>query len=216
MGTALYYEFLGDDDLFFVVMDDLCRAIGDPRMPAQLPEAVPPARAPAPAPAPAPTPTPAPAPAAALVPAATPTRSFTPSLGSSQLQSSDAMVLVERLIEEAKLEKAEMHLAMEQLRKEVAPQEAITGQQLSALQARLEAVHAAKLLTDEEFFSLEDLCADGGELRSAVETMSKVTMLSTPAFEPVAKLFKLVCLSEQMQSDAAFARQARRKFRVFR
>ena len=123
---------------------------------------------------------------------------------------------VDRLLEEAKLEKAEMHLAMEQLRKEMAPQEAITGQQLSALQARLEAVHVAKLLTDEEFFSLEDLCVDGGELRSAVETMSKVTMLSTPAFEPVAKLFKLVCLSEQMQSDAAFARQARRKFRVFR
>ena len=39
--------------------------------------------------------------------------------------------------------------------KALAPTPAFTAEQLAAFQARLEAVHAAKLLTDEEFFALE-------------------------------------------------------------
>ena len=96
-------------------------------------------------------------------------------------------------------------VAKEQL---AAPQEAISDEQLSVLQARLEAVHASKLLSDDEFFLLEDLVADFVELQS-LGTITK-EMLGT--FEAAAKLHKIVILSEKMASDAGFARQIRRKF----
>ena len=143
----------------------------------------------------------------------------------TQLHQSDALPLMERMLEqvveqdskaraelEAKLEKQQAMMEMQQaemeqlkaelierrIREELTPKpprEAVSEQQLSALQARLESVHKAKLLTDDEFFALEDLCADFGES----------TVLA-------AKMQRLAGLSEQMQGDAAFARQARRKF----
>ena len=67
----------------------------------------------------------------------------------------------------------------------------LVAAQLVALQSRLESLHAAKLLGDEELFAIEDIVAeldeDGG----------RVAML--------------VALSARMAGDAAFARQLRRK-----
>ena len=40
------------------------------------------------------------------------------------------------------------------------PQEAVSDEQLAALQTRIESLHEAKLLSEDEFYSLEDLCAE--------------------------------------------------------
>ncbi len=122
----------------------------------------------------------------------------------------------EQLRQEAKEEKAEllqdMQKQMDKLRKAMKPApptEAISEQQLVALQARIEATHAAKLLSDDELYLLEDLVADYLEIKTAVGI---VTLDTLHASESVAKLLKLVGLSEGMVVDSAFARQVRRKF----
>ena len=65
------------------------------------------------------------------------------------------------------------------------PQEALSGAQLSALQARLEALHAADLFSEAEFYQLEDLCGDVAEVRAAVGTVSSKEVM---AFQPAAKV----------------------------
>lgn len=68
-------------------------------------------------------------------------------------------------------------------------------QQVNALQSRIEALHGAKLLTDEDLHVIEDAIADaeciGMEDRDRVD--------------------RLVALSGTMSSDRAFARQLQRK-----
>jgi chromosome segregation ATPase len=66
-------------------------------------------------------------------------------------------------------------------------------QQLLALQNRLEALSAAKLLTDDELYLVEDIIADAAE----------------PAEDD--RLAMLLALSTRMTGDGAFARQLRRK-----
>ena len=73
-----------------------------------------------------------------------------------------------------------------------------TERQLPALQSRLESLHAANLLTDEELYRLEDIIADSLEDEQAGGGGAQVT--------------KLVVLSGRMAGDAALARQLRRKF----
>ena len=105
---------------------------------------------------------------------------------------------------------------MDTLRAELTPapaQELVSAEQLAALQARLESLHAAQLLTDEEFFALEDLCADFLEVQaSASGVLTHELVYSNPAFGEAAKLAQLIVVSEGLASDAGFARQARRKF----
>jgi hypothetical protein len=109
--------------------------------------------------------------------------------------------------------------------------------QVAALQARLDALHATKLLADEvralaprhratrdrhkadaramqELHTLEDLVADYVELeRSTPRRLVTERMVhSSPADAPASRLHKLVGLSAAMAGDAAFARQARRKY----
>ena len=69
----------------------------------------------------------------------------------------------------------------------------LRGQQLPALQARLEALHQAKLLADEELYAVEDAIADS-------ETGTDDDRVPT-----------LIALSLKMASDRAFARQLQRK-----
>ena len=90
-----------------------------------------------------------------------------------------------------------------------APREIISDAQLEALETRLEALHAAKLLSDDELGCLEDCVADGIEATSTCEV---VTLEWVQSSEVVSKLHKLIVLSEKMPKDAMFARQARRKF----
>ena len=103
---------------------------------------------------------------------------------------------------EAKKDHAKMRAEIEKQREQLAPQEAVSAGQLAALQARIETIYQAKLLTEEELFTLEDLCADYAELKSAIGTVTK----------EMAALHKLVGVSEQIVGDAVFTRQARRKF----
>ena len=76
-------------------------------------------------------------------------------------------------------------------------------------QERIEAAHAANLLSDDEFERVEDLFADFAELG---RTVTKEMVLANPSmFEAAATLSKLVVLSERMTNGASFARQVRRK-----
>ena len=71
----------------------------------------------------------------------------------------------------------------------------LRDQQLVALQARLEALGAAKLLTDDEMFAVEDIIGDSS---GEASEDGQVTML--------------LALSTRMASNSGFARQVRRKF----
>ena len=131
----------------------------------------------------------------------------------------DMSALIKDIRQDAKVERDELeskHKAeMEKLRAELTPapaQELISSEQLTALQARLESLHAAQLLSDEEFFALEDLCGDFIELQgSTVGVLSQDLVCSSAAYSVAARLAKVVGLSEGLASDAGFARQARRK-----
>eukprot|EP01045_Picozoa_sp_COSAG04_P016864 COSAG04_NODE_1445_length_6714_cov_1.982162_4_plen_258_part_00 len=236
LGTSVWYRFdpeaVQTDESFTRQIEATVREIGERGKvrAVGVPEGLPPkSLAPAPAPAPAaarPMPaTPQPT-SAQLAPAE---RSFTPTLSSPPQMQSDSLssaAVVELLLErdeklrsEAKAEKAElearMHTEKAELRKEMqarltelAPQEAISAERLTALAARLEALHAAQLLTDEELYALEDCLADFVDVRAAY---SVVTVEVVHANASASKVLKLVLLSEGLAKDAAFVRQVRRK-----
>ena len=121
----------------------------------------------------------------------------------------------ERDLLEAKMEtqRKEMEAKIAELTP-APPAEAISEEQLATLQARLEGLHAAKLLGDEELFALEDLVGDYVELTASVpdRVITRYMIYSLSTVAVASKLDKLVILSEAMAGDAAFARQARRKF----
>jgi hypothetical protein len=64
---------------------------------------------------------------------------------------------------------------------------------LITLQARLETLHAAKLLADDELYAAEDAIADSEDVQDG-------------------QMSALIALSAKMASDRAFARQLRRKY----
>jgi hypothetical protein len=226
------------EELFMRQMDLVERDLGDrgKAVSAQVSEGVPPRfrepepePAPTPAPAPAPAPTPAPAPARALAPAPAPTASsspssFTPSMplldSSAVLQRStgDDASLVKMLLEredairqEAKEQQDELRREMETMRVELAPKppvEVITEQQIDAVQNRLEAMHAAKLLSEDEVGSLEDILADFIQLRATIGVVTMEVVVSNPV---AGKAHILVSLAEGMPKDVGFARQVKRK-----
>ena len=109
---------------------------------------------------------------------------------------------------EGKMEaKLEMALAKQREHAPAQAQELIPAPQLAALQRRLEELHSAQLLSEEELHTLEDLCADYLALKPSA------TVGFTPELISVAAtLSKLISLSEGMAADGSFARQARRKF----
>jgi hypothetical protein len=96
---------------------------------------------------------------------------------------------------DAKLEKQgqEAEAKLEAQRKAAEAQK--NDQQVAALQARLGALHASKLLADDELFALEDAVADA---------------LDAPDDDD--RVPRMVALSARMAADASFARQLRRKF----
>ena len=83
------------------------------------------------------------------------------------------------------------------------------AEQLQALEARLGAMHAAQLLSEEELFALEDVIGDFVAAKPAVGVFALEMVGCNPA---AAQLKQLVALSEGFASDKAFARQARRRF----
>ena len=117
----------------------------------------------------------------------------------ARMQESEAKLEAQRQETEAKLEI--------QRREAQAKLEAQKVREVSSLQVRLEALHSAKLLTDEEMFALEDSIADsfGDQDHDDEDGGSSRTM----ACEKVARL---VTLSGRIASNASFARQVRRKY----
>ena len=75
--------------------------------------------------------------------------------------------------------------------------------------ARLEGLHAAQLLSDDELFAAEDCVADFLEAKASFDV---VTLNVVNASRAAGKAHKLVVLSEGVPKDAMFARQLRRKF----
>ena len=65
---------------------------------------------------------------------------------------------------------------------------------VTALQARLDVLHAAKLLADEELYAIEDIIAEEDEASEDDRVSS------------------LIALSNKLVGDAALSRQLRRKF----
>ena len=113
---------------------------------------------------------------------------------------------MEAKLEEQRQETTKLRLEME---KRLAPKEVISAEQVDAVTARLEALHAAQLLSDEELFALEDCMADFIEAQASYDV---VTMEAVNANRAIGRVHKLVALGEGMPRDAMFARQLRRKF----
>ena len=129
----------------------------------------------------------------------------------------------ERAHMEAKL--AEQHAAtlaerralkaeVAEMRAERTEKECISASDLVAVATRLEKLHAAGLLEDREFFGFEDALSDFSDLRRSMHPqlisshMLNVLGSDLPAVKCVARI---VGGSGIFQSDAAFARQLKRK-----
>jgi hypothetical protein len=78
--------------------------------------------------------------------------------------------------------------------------------QLEMLQTRLDALHEAKLLTDDEVGALEDCVAD------YIDCCASLNPVATEIGAAAEKVKKMVGLSEGMGKDGMLARQLRRKF----
>ena len=81
-------------------------------------------------------------------------------------------------------------------------EEVIGEEELAALQSRLQSLHDAKLLTDEELYSLEDAIVD------CIEVMPTAGA-SSPE---VVKVASMLLVSAKVPGDRVLARQLRRKF----
>ena len=86
--------------------------------------------------------------------------------------------------------------------------ECVSEGQLELLQTRLDALHQAKLLTDDEIAALEDCVADYIECRSSLNPAAAEIGATAETLK------KMVGLSEGMGKDRMLARQLRRKFPV--
>jgi hypothetical protein len=108
---------------------------------------------------------------------------------------------------EARLEaqRTEMQTQIEQLQQQTKPQmarDAIADEQLEGLQARLETLHEARLLTDSELEILEDAVVDCIEVLPTAFATERV----------VEKVMKMILITEKVANDKTLARQLRRKF----
>ena len=108
--------------------------------------------------------------------------------------------------QESEAQKKEADARTESVREVASAKSCVSEAQLEALQARLDALHQAKLLTDDEVYKLEDCVADFIECRSS----ASVAAAEMGAAAGAAK--KLVGLSEGVAKDGMLARQLRRKF----
>jgi hypothetical protein len=94
----------------------------------------------------------------------------------------------------------------EAYKKVAAAKVCVSEAQPEALQARLDALHQAELLTDDEVYTLEDCVAD------FIGCRSSATVAAAEMGAAAEKAKKLVGLSEGVAKDGMLARQLRRKF----
>ena len=128
------------------------------------------------------------------------------STGVAQASFSDMIAFMR---EERDSMEAKMREQMREMESKLAPKKVISAEQIDAVTARLETLHAAQLLSDEELFALEDCMADFIEARAS---FGVVTMETVHTNRVVGKMHKLIAVSEGMPKDAMLARQLRRKF----
>ena len=137
--------------------------------------------------------------------------------GTSLVEMSALVNLTDKIRADMKAEKEEMlaqakadtEASLHKLREELTPREVVTDAQVKALQTRLEALHAAQLISDDELFVLEDAVADFFESKRSFDV---ATLEIASTNHAVGKMHLLVLLAEGVERDAPFARQLRRKF----
>ena len=115
-------------------------------------------------------------------------------------------VKAEQLQRESEAKAEQLRHEIEQLQAEVATRpplalDAIDEDQLAALQSRLQSMHGAKLLTDDELFSLEDAIVD------CIEVMPTAGALASE----VERVSRMLVVASKVPSDGTLARQLRRK-----
>jgi hypothetical protein len=120
----------------------------------------------------------------------------------------------DKLRQEARAERAALEVAVAELRTE-----AVSTDQLATLQARVEGLHGAALLSDDELSTLEDLILDASDLRQSMapeiitpQMVNAVGGGRAPVFAAVQRVHRLVLASQTFRSDAGFARQLRRRW----
>eukprot|EP01043_Picozoa_sp_COSAG02_P026250 COSAG02_NODE_1506_length_12232_cov_420.616088_13_plen_164_part_00 len=124
----------------------------------------------------------------------------------------------DKLREEAKVEmdelRQEMQQQMEKLCEELkpAPPPSISNDQIATLQARLEALHAAELLTEVELDALEDIVMEYVEVKASPAAASGD--MHAQASLATCDLWRLLAISEAVATDAVFARQVWRRFNL--
>ena len=109
---------------------------------------------------------------------------------------------IESQRQEMKAEMERQRKEIEQLRKPQMARDAVSEDQLQALQLRLESLLEAQLLTDVEVESLEDTVVDCIE----------VLPTGFASDRGVDKVVKMILVSEKLANDKTLARQLRRKF----
>ena len=100
--------------------------------------------------------------------------------GTSLVEMSALVNLTDKIRADMKAEKEEMlaqakadtEASLHKLRQELTPREVVTDTQVKALQTRLEALHAAQLISDDELFVLEDCIADFFEVKRSFDVVT--------------------------------------------
>ena len=102
---------------------------------------------------------------------------------------------------------------MARLRSDLAPpppEDLISQAQLAALQDRIKRLHDSKLWEDAALWAVEDMISDYLEVKAEIGgAVTRDVCSTSPA---VRSLHCLVAVSDGLASDAAFARQCKRKF----
>jgi len=127
-------------------------------------------------------------------------------MSAMEQQRQDAEAKLEAHRHEAEAQKREADARTEKMLEVNSAKTCVSEVQLEALQARLDALHQAKLLTDDEVFKLEDCVAD------FIECSSSLSASSAELVAAAEKVRKLAGLSERVARDGMLARQLRRKF----
>ena len=96
----------------------------------------------------------------------------------------------------------------QQVREVASAMSCVSEAQVELLQTRLDALHQAKLLSDDEIGALEDCIADYIDCRSSLNPAAAEIGVAAE------KVKKMVGLSEGMGKDGMLARQLRRKLGV--
>jgi DNA-binding transcriptional MerR regulator len=123
-------------------------------------------------------------------------------------QASEAKAEMEMKLDEQRRQTEQQRQEAQQAREIASSKGCVSEGQLEMLQTRLDALHEAKLLTDDEVGALEDCVAD------YIDCCSSLNPAAAEIGASADKVKKMIGLSEGMGKDRMLARQLRRKFAV--